>query len=649
MRVALPGHDGEKVDWLDVLRRDGVEAVRAGIEDAEVFSPTEAELEALQQNQSEASGLKKVEEEYPLPKMDTLHLQYARTRAGEVKVHKLVPRPGQPPLLVPVATPFGVPARLRRADQQDAYGLRAVVQDMDGRSREVDFDRSELARLGASDILSRLYAAGLRTEADGEKIAVQSLKAAAPQHEIVIYDRPGWHEIAGTRDLVFICPGGEVIGAPAGLDVELSASTRLSPDVAVAGTFEDWREAVGAALSVSGCPHWVLGVVAAFAGPLIALTGLDTCGINLSGQSSSGKSTAQGLAVSAWSTPDIIRGGLAQSARATDNATEALAGRATGTILSMDELALASSKTVGKLIYMIASGSGKRRMRADAMLRPSYTWSTFAIFSAERSLEETVRADDGEWRAGMAVRFADIDVTEVNRQVDAATLRLIRQIEQHHGHAGPAFVRAMISRDLHRQTEELKSRILAVSRQLAGADADSAIVRSAMPFAVLLTAGELAKALGIIPSHAEVDEAVLWAWERFSHSPDSDVLSPEDHAIEKLRQFIAERWGITIKNVEGDSGYREAIGWYDKDAVYIPKDRIVEATGSFLKKTDIGLLLKRNNLLIKHETDRFTYPYVPKVGHVTCYVLKRSAVGRHNEEEKEETDRLLTVIAGGRR
>ena len=77
------------------------------------------------------------------------------------------------------------------------------------------------------------------------------------------------------------------------------------------------------------------------------------------------------------------------------------------------------------MIYTIASDTGKKRMNPDATLRHSYTWSTFAILSCECSLEEKIRSEGGEWRAGMAVRFPDIDVTEVNRAVDRATLTAI--------------------------------------------------------------------------------------------------------------------------------------------------------------------------------------------------------------------------------
>ena len=85
----------------------------------------------------------------------------------------------------------------------------------------------------------------------------------------------------------------------------------------------DGRQHSSRSFRAKGCPHFLLGVLSGFAGVVQSLAGLDSCGINLSGLSSSGKTTAQRLAVSAW-TSRLIGAGLLQSMRSTENAVEGL-------------------------------------------------------------------------------------------------------------------------------------------------------------------------------------------------------------------------------------------------------------------------------------------------------------------------------------
>jgi hypothetical protein len=243
---------------------------------------------------------------------------------------------------------------------------------------------------------------------------------------------------------------------------------------------------------------------------------LDSSGINQSGPSSRGKSTAQRLAASAWSLPRLGAGGLFRSMRVSENAVEAWAEQANGTVLVLDDLAHCDGRAVARLIYALAGGVGKGRMRSDTSIRPSYRWATFTLLSAERSLEETVRRAGGSWQAGMAVRIADVDVTSVNAAVDAETLADVGGIERHFGHAGPAFVHALIADGVHHHPERLREHVLAAARRLAGDTASAATSRAATSFAVLLVAGELARAAGILPATTAVSEAVQWAWERIT-------------------------------------------------------------------------------------------------------------------------------------
>ncbi|MCJ2042930.1 DUF927 domain-containing protein [Methylobacterium sp. J-059] len=576
--IAIAGTPGTASDWLDVHAEHGTEAVRAGIITAVAYVPTPEEIEEERERTEGVASLRQVERDYPLPTLDSFRLAYQRTEAGRIKVHQFV-KVGDEIVAQPIATPFGVVARLRHADDGDTYGLRLVVEDMGGKRREIDVDRAAFARQGAADTRAMLFEAGMRSENDGELTAVKALKAADPDAEIVVFRRPGWHELAGVEDRFFVCPSGRVIGAPADSLPELSVNARIRPGIATGGTLEGWKAAVGAAASVPRCEHWIIGTIAGFAAPLLSLVGLDTCGVNLSGITSGGKTTAQRLAVSVWCRAALDqRDSLLQSARATANGVEMMAARSNGSVLAMDELGHVNGKELGKIIYSLASGVGKARMTADAQLRASHTWSTFIILSAEKSLEEKVRGDGGEWYGGMAARIPDIDISGVDRAVDHAVMAKIQAVDRNFGHAGPAFVEAMIEAGIHQQAQTIRAGINTAASKIAGEGADGAMVRAASPFAILLTAGRMARQFGLLPAGMDIDGAIRWAWARFQKSTDAVALDPETQAVTNLRAWVAERWGSDIQAIDPEEGARatnrNALGWYDDDAVYIPAHRI---------------------------------------------------------------------------
>jgi hypothetical protein len=304
----------------------------------------------------------------------------------------------------------------------------------------------------------------------------------------------------------------------------LSVATRVAEGIA--GDMGGWQQAVAAAIATPNCPHWLIGLVAGFAGTISALTGLDTCGINVSGFTSSGKTITQKLSASAWGSP-CVGAALLQSMRTTENALESLAQASNGTVLALDEVAHVDGRAVGRMIYSVASGIGKARMNAQAELKGRYTWQTFIIFSNECGLEAKVRSEGGTWFPGMEVRLVDIDVTGVNRNVDRETLDAIGGIERHYGHAGPAFVEGLVLDGWHSDPEALRREVLRAAGKIAE-DTTGALVRAAVPFALLLVAGELAKAFGVLPSTAGVRQAVLWAWKRYAGSGRTGHLEPTD-------------------------------------------------------------------------------------------------------------------------
>jgi hypothetical protein len=330
--------------------------------------------------------------------------------------------------------------------------------------------------------------------------------------------------------------------------------------------------------------------------------------------------------------------GLFRSMRTTENAVEAYCQGANGTVLALDEIKHADGKVVGRMIYSIASGTGKGRMTANATLRQSYQWRTFALLSAENSLEAEVRKAGGEWMPGMSVRIANIDITGVNNRVPKQTLAAIAQISKNYGHAGPKFVRALVDAGMHQNIDDLRQRVNTAAEKIAGKDADSPRIRAATSFALVLVAGEMAKQFGILPANTDVKKAVLWGWAQFADTPCSNLVNPEEKAIERLRNWIAQRWGVSIRHINDSPGHHYADAWFDDATVYLPTDKIDAAIGGGMTDTQFGKTVEKLGLISKRKgPDRIALSYVSGIGKVQCYALRRDLVGRTGTDMEGES------------
>jgi hypothetical protein len=620
--LALPGASGEKIDWLDVLLGEGLAAVRAGILAAAVVVPSPEDIAEFELRQAQRDDIERIKAAYPLPKGLTARLEYRARESGEIWIHKFIKAEQSEEngerneTWLPVCSPMSPALRLHMLDDDDLYGLRVHLADMENHLRAVDFHRGELARLAASEIRSCLLGAGLRVANGGEITIVEILKEARPEEYRDMASATGW------KHDQFVSPGGDHVGT--GGDLELAADVRLAPEVARGGTLTGWQAATEAAAKVKNCPHWMLGVAGGFVGPILQLCELETCGIDLSGPTSCGKTLGQQLGISVWTSPRLSSGGLLKPARFTQNSIELLARQSNGTVLGLDELALVDGTIVGQVIYGLAAGVGKARMSVGLKLERAIKWSTFVLLSSEQTLERKIRGDAGQWSGGMAARFADVDCADVNRKVSRARIDAISGIFRNYGQAGPTFIQRFIEAGLHRDTDQLRQQIFKIGARLA--DTNGARARSALPFALITVSGELARRLGVLPPVANVKPAVKWAWATFVDSLGATALDPEQVAENNLRRYVAEHRGITIKKTNPGPydahNNRDAIGWYDDRAVYIPVERIADAVGGVLSERAIGQMLQRRELLAGHNKDRLTVRYVPKIGYVPSYALK---------------------------
>jgi hypothetical protein len=352
--IVLPGVAGEAIDWLDIARRDGLQAVRSSILSAAPFQPTQEELARFKEQASRYDRLAQIKTIYPLPSVISGTFEFLYTPHGEIWVHKLVKEEDKATgevaqMWIPIASPFGVPAWLQRSDAEDAHGLRVLIEGMDGQQRPIDVERAELALRGGSEIRSRLMQAGLRASQKGQTEILTLLQLAKPSESIIIVSRPGWCSTP-EGGWGFITPGGDFRGKNSGRRIELDDSVRLTGRISQGGTLLGWKEAVRAAVTSSNCPHWILGIVSGLAGAIVQLCRFPSCGLAFNGPTSLGKSIAQQLAVSSWSASRLTDGGLFKSWRSTENAIEVLARDATGTVLALDKWGMMEKWPVGSFI-----------------------------------------------------------------------------------------------------------------------------------------------------------------------------------------------------------------------------------------------------------------------------------------------------------
>jgi uncharacterized protein (DUF927 family) len=327
------------------------------------------------------------------------------------------------------------------------------------------------------------------------------LAAVDAKERVTTARRIGWLEVGGRR--VFVLPD-EIIGG--GAQERIILAEGIGAPYGRRGTLEDWRKAV----ATPAGDHLMLrlSLSTALAGPLLLLGGFESGVVHLYGSSTVGKTTALRVGASVWGSG--ADGEYVRTWRSTANALEAVLASACDTFLPLDEIGQADGREIGSALYMVASGSGKSRLRRDASLRPSHKWRTLILSSGETPIEARLneeRRGPARAYAGHLVRAVDIkveralgvfDLAYVDFDPKALADQMKRASSSVYGTAGPEFVRQLIERQI--TGEVVRSRVANfVEKALAGvADWHGQAARAAERFGLIATAGELAVEFSLV-------------------------------------------------------------------------------------------------------------------------------------------------------
>ena len=226
-----------------------------------------------------------------------------------------------------------------------------------------------------------------------------------------------------------------------------------------AGTFGGWIDTMQ--------PHrsrdkFRFILAASFAAPLLKIIQQRIFFVYNWGGSKGGKTAALKAALSAWGDPER----LMVNFNATQVALERMAGFYNDLPLGIDERQLAGQKqeNLEKIVYMIASGTGRARGSKGGGLQALNTWRTVALATGEEPLSTDTT------QTGVSTRVLEIYGGPFDDEKSASLMH--QQAPTNCGWAGPEFISRLLATDertITDQYEKMVEEIYAAANGTSGA------------------------------------------------------------------------------------------------------------------------------------------------------------------------------------
>ena len=212
--------------------------------------------------------------------------------------------------------------------------------------------------------------------------------------------------------------------------------------------------------------------------------------IHLVGNSSTGKSSAMKLAISAFSSPNAHGNSLFTSYNGTNNALVKKITGLTGVPYALDELSMSSTANFTTFIYTLANGSEKERLTKDSTLMAKNTFRTTIFSNGEKSL-----ISNASKAAGVQVRVIEI-LNRVFTSSSGNAERIQETILKNNGFLGPEFARLVMNQGeqkLSRRYDSVRKILLDTINDTLSAD--KLTPRRCNKYAIILLSAELLQEL----------------------------------------------------------------------------------------------------------------------------------------------------------
>jgi len=438
---------------------------------------------------------------------------------------------GDKDVRVPVCSLLRVDALTADSNSHN-WGKLVSFRDPTGEEKHHHILNSSLMSNGKA-VVSELVNKGLdlagHSRAAG--LLIQYIRSTTPAVKMISSTKPGW-----VGDSILLTSGESF-----GKTRLLYSGDFTEPRHATAG---NWKDQVGR--YCSGNSRFLLAASAAFAGPVLELVHMvEGGGFHFRGEAATGKSTALEIACSVFGNPDDVKG----SWDATKGSFEAVAESHNDQLLVLDEIGMADQKTVGDVVYLLANGVSKARMKEQRR-----KWRLLSLSSGEISLADQMAKMNLTPMSGQETRLLDIAIEpvkgkmyrgvrmgaieNVHRFADSRVLadHLKAATRTNYG-VFTEYIKLLV----RRQVQARKTARRLVDQFVAEATptrSNGQIGRAINRFAVISAGGELASSFGLTGwKKGEATEAALkcfGAW--YEHYQNYDPLA---RSVGTVREFLA--------------------------------------------------------------------------------------------------------------
>lgn len=421
------------------------------------------------------------------------------------------------------------------------WGRWLRMKDADGTEKTWAMAMEHLAGEGF-DLRKKLFQLGV--ELNMSKYArqhlAQYLLSTTPPTRLRSVSRIGW------MDEAFLLP--DRVYSREAYEAVVFQSEQENLPYKQAGTLSQWRQEI--ARYCEGNSRLILALCAAFAPPLLHLTGEENFGLHLVGASSIGKTIALMVAGSVWGKASLR--GYGSSWRSTLNGLEGLAAQHHDALLVLDELAELSSAEAGNAAYMLANGAGKVRGSKEGGTREAETWRLVFLSAGEIDLATHMAAAGETPHAGQEIRMISIDadagagmgLIEALHDMESSA-DLVRHVREQsllqYGTPIRNFLEGLVQDpDIASKYQDSLQRFKA---QLSVKTLSGQQIRVMYRFHLLAFAGELACAYGVMP-FSGMDTVLVQFYEdwlrQYAMGPDLE----SHRVLLQVRSFL-QRYGAT--------------------------------------------------------------------------------------------------------